>query len=755
VQITRRVFVEGLAATSILPSLISSSAAEASDEILQYVDPMIGTGGEGHCFPAATVPFGAVQLGPDTGDYDWDHCSGYHYKDGAILGFSHTHLSGTGGGDMRDFRFMPAYSDAVDPANPREFAAQFSHTDEAAEAGYYKVMLRKPNVLVELTATERCGIHRYRFARQGACLLVDLSNVWRTENPTPNEPSLMNWAHLEVQGNGFFASRSTEMWAKGREIYARTEFSHPPVGVELFVDGQKMPIGAMSAKGKIVHAVFHFSDLPGGVLVAKTGISGVDRDGAKRNLMQEASALSFDSARSAARQTWAKALGRVRILEGGERRERRIFYTGLYHAMLAPTIFDDADKRYRGMDGKVHTLALGERNYSTFSAWDTYRGLHPMYTIMLPELVPAICNCIIRQSLESPEGPTVWPLQGKETGCMDGYHSVSIVAEALVKKFPGIHPQDAYRAYRKRAEVDNYRGLGEYRQYGYLPCDRIEQSASRTCNYAYDDYCVAALAEKAGDHEEAARLRTRSLSYRNVYEKESGFIRPRLADGSWAAPFNPKAITITHRWRDYEEANGWQTTFLAQHDPAGLRDLLGGNKALEKKLDALFDASSDMPTEMMPPDITGLIGQYCHGNEPSHHIVFLYNTAGVPHKAQARIRQILTELYHDAPDAMAGNDDCGQMSAWFCLNALGLYPINPVSGSYDVGTPLFDKVVVQLGGARTLTVVARRQSKGSIYVSSVSLNGKPVVDWSIAHADLARGGTLEFTLKDSADSVAS
>lgn len=753
VKITRRGFVVGVAATSISRSIcgFSNAEAEVADNVLHYVDPMIGTGGYGHCFPAATVPFGAVQLGPDTGDHDWSHCSGYHYRDGKIFGFSHTHLSGTGVGDMQDFRFMPGQSATVDPSDPHSFAAEFSHEDEMAEAGYYRVKLNKPDVLVELSATKRSGIHHYRFASRDACLLVDLSNVWRLEKLRPDEPSLVRWAHLEITPNGFSASRSTVAWAKGREIYAYAEFSHKPSSYELFVNGHKLALGTRNASGQAVHAIFYFEDLPSRVLVVKTAISGVDVDGARKNFQQEAHSIEFDRFRSAARQKWANTLGRVRVMEGGEGRERRIFYTGLYHAMLAPTLFDDVDGRYRGMDDQIHTLKAGERNYSTFSAWDTYRGLHPMYTIMLPEVVPAICNCIIRQSLESPVGVTVWPLQGKETGCMDGYHTVSIVAEALAKEFLEIDIQDAYRAYRKRADEDNYRGLAEYRQYGYVPCDATEQSVSRTCNYAYDDHCVAILAEKAGDHEEAVRLRTRSLSYHNLYDKESGFIRPRFQNGKWASPFDPKAITITKRWRDYEEANGWQTTFLAQHDPDGLSELLGGKEALAAKLDALFSASSDMPAEMMPPDITGLIGQYCHGNEPSHHIVFLYNVAGSPHKAQARIRQIMTELYHDAPDAFAGNEDCGQMSAWFCLNALGFYPI---SGQYQIGTPLFDKVAVEIGGGRKLYIIANRQSTQSIYVSSVFFNGEPIQNWSISHRTLSNGGTLLFNLNDAPSSTA-
>ncbi|HEY1213229.1 MAG TPA: GH92 family glycosyl hydrolase, partial [Bryobacteraceae bacterium] len=519
------------------------------------MDPMIGTGGYGHCFPAATAPFGAVQLGPDTGDHDWDHCSGYHHRDRRILGFSHTHLSGTGVGDMQDFRFMPAYPEDVISSDPRSFAAEFSHTDEKAEVGYYRLKLRKPEVLVELTATERTGTHRYQFSRQNACILVDLSNVWRLSKPEPNESPLVNWASLHCTGKDFFASRSTAAWADGRKIYSYAEFSHAPTKCELFVDGRPLASGTQLAKGKIVHAVFHFNDLPNGILIAKTAISGVDEEGAKRNFERE-SPSDFDALRKATQQKWAAALGRVRVIEGGDERQRRIFYTGLYHAMLAPTLFDDVDGRYRGMDGEIHTLNKLEHNYSTFSLWDTYRALHPMLTLLIPEMVSPLCNCIIRQSKESPKGVVVWPLQGRETGCMDGYHSAPVIAEAVRKGFKGIDLQTAYQLFKKRADLDDYRGLGAYRQYGYVPCDVVEQSASRTCNYAYDDWCVAVLAEMAGDPAHATELRTRSKSYRNLYDSTSGFIRPRLGDGSWASPFDPRAITVTRKWRDYEEANG-------------------------------------------------------------------------------------------------------------------------------------------------------------------------------------------------------
>ena len=414
--------------------------------------------------------------------------------------------------------------------------------------------------------------------------------------------------------------------------------------------------------------------------------------------------------------------------------------------MVAPTLFDDADGKYRGMDGEVHTLPKGEHNFSTFSLWDTFRAAHPMYTLMLPERVTPMVNCLIRMAEQSPEGVPVWPLQGSETGCMDGYHSAPVVAEAIAKGFPGIDVKAAYAVYNKRADQDDYRGLAAYRKLGYVPCDQQDESCSKTCDYAYDDSAVASIARAAGDTATADMLLARSRNFTHLYDKDSGFIRPRYADGHWAAPFNPKSIVIT-KWRDYTEANAWQTTFLVQHDPKVLIDTLGGKEAFITKLDALFNQSSDLPPDM-PPDVSGMVGQYAHGNEPSHHIAYLYNYAGAPHKTQARIRSLLETMYDNQPNGMAGNEDCGQMSAWFCMSALGLYAVDPVSARYDIGTPLFDRVAIKVANGRTLTIQAKRQSPKSAYVASVEWNGHPIGGLSVAHADLVTGGSLVFHLTD-------
>jgi predicted alpha-1,2-mannosidase len=746
---SRRSFIGSIAATSAVTMLpgVSEAAAVPVEDLTKYVQVFIGTGGAGHTFPAATVPFGAVQMGPDTGDHGWKHCSGYHYDDKEILGFSHTHLSGTGVGDMLDFRVSPGYSKDVGvPVSPADFTARFEHADEHAEPGYYAVTFADSKILAEFTATERVGLHRYTFPESNASFLLNLQPVWRVQQEKPDESNLIYWSSLKIGEDTIEAGRSTKAWADGREIYCSMKFSKPFVRVDVYQNGKLLEPSHSDVMGDQLMCVVHFASMPNEVIQLKTGISGVDVSGAANNLKAEAPAWNFNDVRLAARAKWQQHLS-CAIVTTDNMRSKQIFYTGLYHAMLAPTLFDDIDGRCKGMDGKVHMLQHGQHNYSTYSLWDTYRALHPMFTLIQSDRVSDLVSCIVRQSTESPHGVTVWPLQGMETGCMVGYHSAPVVAEALVKGFRGIDAKAAYTAFCKRAEVDDYRDLGAYRKFGYVPCDLAPESASKTCDYSYDDWAVAAIAEAAGERAEASKLRLRSMSYKNLYDAGSGFIRPRYADGHWATPFNPKSVTVT-KWRDYTEANGWETTFLAQHDGPGLAELLGGNMALERKLDELFAQSPDLPPDV-PPDMTGMVGQYCQGNEPCHHIVYFYNVAGAPHKTQKRIHQLVTEMYGTNPDdGMSGNDDCGQMSAWYCMNAIGFYPVDPVSGKYDIGTPLFDRVVLSVGSGRTLSVEARRESAQSIYVKSVTLNGRPQADWKMSHQDLSRGGRLVFELVD-------
>jgi predicted alpha-1,2-mannosidase len=742
--------------THVNPLLPGPGEGTKAYDNTKLVKIAIGTGGHGHCFPGATMPFGAVQLSPDTGIKDWDHCSGYHYNDSSILGFSHTHLSGTGCIDLLDVLLMPATDDfkfdpTAAPGSASCYRSSFSHSDEEATPGYYRVVLLDSKVQAELTATERVGIHRYTFPKSdNARFLLDLAHAGDagtdTEHPElPPTPSV-RWATLQLVGNDtIVGGRCTDIWAKGRQIYFAMKFSKPFESVDIYSDGKLLAGKTRETQGKSLRCVLKFKTDTEEVVLVKTGISGVDVSGASKNLAAEVPSWDFDAARQAAHVAWRSELGRIQV-SSEDRKYLEIFYSGLYHMMVAPNLFDDVDGRYRGMDGNIHTLQKGTHNYSTFSLWDTYRALHPMYTLFLPERVPDFVNCLIRMAEESPRGVPVWPLQGSETGCMVGYHSAPVVAEAIAKGFPGIDTKAAYAVFKKRAEADDYRGLAAYRKLGYVPCDQQDESASKTVDYCYDDSAVAIIAKAAGQQDDAVALMKRSGSYVNLFDKETRFIRPRYADGRWAAPFNPKSIKIT-KWRDYTEANAWQTTFGVQHHPALLVETLGGDKAFVEKLDQLFNQSSELPPDM-PPDVTGMVGQYAHGNEPSHHIAYLYNYAGSPHKTQQRVRSLLETMYDNQPDGMAGNEDCGQMSAWFVISALGFYAVDPVSTRYDFGSPLFDRVEVDLAGGRKLVIEAKRESSKALYIESAEWNGKTVSGLSVEHAQLMKGGTLVFHLKN-------
>jgi predicted alpha-1,2-mannosidase len=763
-MISRRDFLGGVSAASMgclvrntlaLPVVSGSNRLNAVDNT-KFVKIAIGTGGHGHTYPGATMPFGAVQLSPDTGIKDWDHCSGYHYDDSSILGFSHTHLSGTGCIDLLDFLLMPATDDfrfdpSAKPDSPTSYRSRFSHANEESVPGYYRVLLRDSRVKAELTATERVGVHRYTFPQSNnACFLLDLAHAGDAgtdaANPEAPPPSSIRWSSLKIVGNDtIVGGRCTDIWAKGRQIYFSMKFSKPFESAEIYSDGKLLDGAQSEVRSKSLRCVLKLKTHADEVIHVKTGISGVSTDGASANLTAEVPGWDFDGVRAAAHSAWRTELARVQISSENQK-YLEIFYTGLYHMMVAPTLFDDSDGKYRGMDGKVHTLPKGSHNYSTFSLWDTYRAVHPMYTLILGERVPDFVNCLIRMAEQSPQGVPVWPLQGSETGCMVGYHSAPVVAEALAKGFSGIDAKSAYAQFKKRAEVDDYRGLAAYRKLGYVPCDAQDESASKTLDYSYDDRAVAAIAMAAGEDADCQRLLKRSRSFVNLYDTESGFIRPKFTDGRWAAPFNPKSIKIT-KWRDYTEANAWQTTFGVQHDPALLIEKMGGSEAFVEKLDLLFNQSSELPPDM-PPDVTGMVGQYAHGNEPSHHIAYLYNYAAAPHKTQARVRSLLETMYDNQPNGMAGNEDCGQMSAWFIISSLGLYAVDPVSARYDFGTPLFDRVELTVSGDRKLTIEAKRDSAKSIYIRSVEWNGAPMEESAIEHAKLAKGGTLVFHLGD-------
>jgi predicted alpha-1,2-mannosidase len=622
------------------------------------------------------------------------------------------------------------------------YRSRYDKASEQGQPGYYRVRLTDHDILAELTATQRAGLHRYTFAHQGAGhLLVDLAHGFHDD---PKVPCKVSDATLKLVGNDtLVGSRRVHQWANGRYIHFALKLSRPFTSAELYSDDQPQH-GAKEAKGTHLKAALHVADAGSAPLLVKVGLSAVDIDGALRNLDAEIPGWDFDGVQQAAAAAWERELGRIRI-ESSSGEVLRTFYSALYHTMLGPTLFSDVDGRYRGMDLAVHQLPQGQHNYSTYSLWDTYRALHPLLTLVQPDRVPDIVNGLVRMAVESPAGPPVWPLQGVETYCMIGYHSAVVLAEAHAKGFQGIDYAKAWPVFRKTAMEGDYRGLAWYRKLGYLPSDKEGEAVSKTLEYAYDDWAMAHFAEAVGAHDDAKHLRRRSRNYRNVFDRKLSFVRPRGSDGKWLEPFDPRSMGHSSKWRDFTESNAWQATFLNQHDLYEYMKLFGGQDAFERKLDALFTTSSELPADA-PPDIAGMVGQYAHGNEPSHHVAYLYAYTGAHHKTQARVRMLLETMYRAAPDGLAGNEDVGQMSAWYVLGALGLYAVDPVSTNYVFGSPLLDRAEVELAGGRRLVVQARGNGHGKPYIQSVTWNGKPWTKSWISHAELVQGGTLEFVM---------
>jgi predicted alpha-1,2-mannosidase len=688
-----------------------------------------------------------VQLSPDTFNNDWDWCSGYHVSDSSIMGFSHTHLSGTGCGDLLDFLVMAGTGTAHivpgDRSNPDEgYRSRFDHADEQMEPGYYSVLLKDYKVRAELTATERTGLHRYTFpASDKSYLILDLQHGYGPG------AGLCDSAELRLVAPDTLAGgRRTSAWGKDRHAYFTLKLSKRPDRIVFYSEDKEVPAPQKGEelKGKNLKCVLYFTTKADERVLVKTGISGADAEGAAKNLAAEAPGWEFDKVRASARETWRRQISKIRVTTGNET-HKRIFYTALYHLSLGPTLFDDVDGRYRGMDNQIHTLSKGEHNFSTFSLWDTFRAAHPTYTLIEPERVPLFMNTLIRMAEQSPAGMPVWPLMSTETGTMTGYHSAAVISEACNKGFTGIDYEKAYSLMMKRAMVEDYRGLGYYRKLNYIPADKEGESVSKTFEYCYDDWSIAHVARKLGKSDDAAMLVKRSTNYRNYFDKSVGFMRPKLEDGSWTSPFKPIDMGHTKKWRDYTESNAWQTTFGVQHDAAGLIELFGGREAFVTKLDGLFTAPSDLP-EDAPPDIAGLVGQYAHGNEPSHHIAYLYVYAGAPHKTQARVRSLLETMYEDKPNGMQGNEDVGQMSAWFILSSLGFYPVDPVSGNYILGSPLFENATIELGHGKKLELVVERKDSAHQYIQAFSLNGKEQKRCWFHHSEIAGGGKLVFTM---------
>jgi len=745
----------------------------------QFVNPFIGTGGHGHTFPGATVPFGMVQLSPDTRIDNWDGSSGYHYSDDIIYGFSMTHLSGTGIPDGCDILIRPvAGNEELGQSNANGFSSfpdrfppiSFSHSDEKAEPGFYSVNLGN-GVFAEMTATDRVGLHRYSFP-SGDDPRIAFDLQWR-DKVLDSQFRIVNNIRIE----GFRRSTS---WAKNQVVYFVAEFSRPVDGTRVEDNGLEIrPDG--DNRSKDLKAVLSFKKGVGPVLV-KVAISYVSIEGARKNLAAELPGWDFEKVRADARAAWNKELSKIEG-SGGTPEQTTNFYTALYHTAIQPNVFNDVDGKYRGHDGKIHQLpgyvnrrdaktqrktntkfsasrrlgGDGPSQYTVFSLWDTFRAAHPLYTIIDEKRTVDFINTFIRQYEQGGRLP-VWELWGEETDTMIGYHAVSVIADAMAKGIKGFDYEKAYEAAKHSAELDHF-GLAAYKRRGYISMEDENESVSKTLEYAYDDWCIAQMAAVLGGKPKVeivngkaeihypnikyaadyTRYYKRGKYYQNLFDPATGFMRPKR-NGGFVSPFSPNEVTF-----HFTEGNSWVYTFFVPQDIDGLVELMGGRVKFAAKLDELF-TTSDKLTGRVQPDITGLIGQYAHGNEPSHHIAYLYNYAHEPWKTQKYVRQILDELYKPTPDGLIGNEDCGQMSAWYILSASGFYPTAPGNAKYDLGTPLFKVMKYNLENGKTFTVKAPNVSPQNLYVASVKLNGKPYRKTFITHNDIVAGGTLEFEM---------
>ncbi len=720
---------------AVLWLVLAMTSVAGAQDLVQYVNPFIGTGGHGHTYPGATMPFGMVQLSPDTRLEGWDGASGYHYSDSTIYGFSHTHLSGTGIPDYCDILLMPSqgpvyFDNGYKGDYARSYASRFSHADEHAEPGYYRVRLQRHHITAELTVTERAGMHRYTFARNApAYIILDLLHRDRV-----TDAYLRVVNDHEIEGYRFSTG-----WAHDQRVYFVARFSQPIRSIDLLLNGKTFN-NRREARGDTIKAALHFEIAPGRPLLVKVGISGVDIDGARNNLDAEIPHWDFDRVRAQAKEAWNRALGKIQV-RGGSHDQRVIFYTALYHSMLAPNLFSDVDGRYRGMDGRIHR-ARGRRHYTVFSLWDTFRATHPLFTLIEQERTREFIATFLAQYEQGGILP-IWELAGNYTGTMIGYHAIPVIVDAYIKGIRGYDAEKALAAMKHSAEQE-HRGLRYYKRQGFIGADQDGESVSRTLEYAYDDWCIAMMARALGREADFERYIRRAQFYKNVYDPQTGFMRGRV-NGGWFEPFDPFEVNF-----NYTEANAWQYRFFAPHDVEGLIEIMGGEAAFERKLDSLFTAPSRI-TGREQPDITGMIGQYVHGNEPSHHMAFLYHYIGKPWKTVQRVREIMRTQYRNAPDGLAGNEDCGQMSSWFVLSALGLYPVNPGQPEYVLFAPLFDEAVLQLENGNRFTIRAHRQNPGDSHIRHVRLNGVVWNRSAIPHERIIQGGEFTFVLAQSPD----
>ena len=687
-----------------------TAATAATQNLTQYVNQYVGTGGHGHTFMGANVPFGLVQLGPTEPTRGWDWCSGYYYDDDELIGFGHMHLSGTGIGCLGDVAFLPV-------KDFKQTFTRFKHEAEKVHPGYYSVQLTDPNVLVELTATERCGFHRYTFKNGAkAQLALDLSQCigWDKLN------DCLLTQESATRLTGF---RRSNGWAADRRIYFSIDFSQP------------VTVHRLDSMERVVVSVADNTK----PLLVKVALSPVSIDKAKLNMQAELAGWDFDAAVKSADEAWNRELARIEI-QTNDQTKKRVFYTAMYHLMTSCSKFNDVDREYRGADGKVHKADF--TNYTTLSLWDTYRAAHPLMTVAFPEMQRDFAQTFLNIYKQQGRLP-VWHLMGSETDCMVGNPGAIVLADLTMKGF--VEDKELALEALKATQMKDIRSLGLLKEHGYIPwnLEPENETVAKALEYCAADDGVAKVAKLLGKKDDYEYFFNRSRSYKKYYDPETRFLRAVDTDGKFRLPFNP--FFAEHRTNDYTEGNAWQYTFLVPHDVKGLIKLFGSDKAFMSKLDSLFFVEG-WAGDNASPDMSGMTGQYAHGNEPSHHVIYMYNYAGRPDKAAPLLRKMLNEMYLDQPDGLSGNEDVGQMSAWYILSSVGLYQVDPVGGRFVIGSPLFDKATVNVGGGKTFTVVAKNNSDKNIYVQSARLNGKTLKNSYVDFNDIRHGGTLELVM---------
>lgn len=739
--------------TSTMLILSACTANTNVEDYSAHVNPFIGTGGHGHTFPGAVVPHGMIQPSPDTRIDGWDACSGYYYNDSTINGFSHTHVSGTGCCDYGDVLLMPTvgkqtYQTTDSQSQQLPYASAFSHENESAEPGYYSVFLDRYQVKAELSASKRGAIHRYTFpASKESGFIIDLD--YSLQRQTNSEMEIKVLSDTEICGH-----KKTTYWAFDQYINFYAKFSKP-FTYTLINDSVTMDNGK---RLPICKALLQFETKKDEQVLVKVGVSAVDVKGAQNNVLSEIADWDFDKVRQHARNEWNHYLSKIDVTTTNQE-DKTIFYSALYHTGISPNLFTDADGRYLGMDLKVHQGDVKQPIYTTFSLWDTFRALHPLMTIIDPDLNTQFIQSLLKKHQEGGIFP-MWDLASNYTGTMIGYHAVPVIVDAYTKGYRDFDIQEAYKACLRTAEYDttgikcpalvlpHLMPKAKYykNSIGYIPCDRENESVAKALEYAYNDWCISVFAESMTDFDNKDKYARFAKAYEFYFDKETRFMRGLNSKGEWRTPFNPRAST--HRNDDYCEGTAWQWTWFVPHDVEGLVNLMGGENAFASKLDSLFTADSSLEGETTSSDISGLIGQYAHGNEPSHHVTHLYNYVNRPWRTQELVDSVFQSQYANRPDGLAGNEDCGQMSAWYILNSMGFYQVCPGKPVYSIGRPVFDQAVVNLTNGKKFTVMVKNNSKKNKYIESMLLNGQTLHTPFFSHQDIVDGGTLEITMSD-------